>query len=271
MADQTLPPGHIGSEIHGSPARGGNLAPSQDADEHHALHAGGVYFTAQNRHDDHDLLVGDGTRSDQCQSETHGTAVGAHLLVLADVLDDLEKARIAAVGRVRAMTDDKGLSLYVDGGRLASLVERVELLESDCERQLRHTMRSHPLGPWVATTIGVGEKQAARLLAAIGDPADRPNVAKLWQYCGHGDPARSHCRKGRPVEHSPLAKMRVHLIAESCIKHRHSPYRVVYDDARAAWADRETSDLHKHNHALRLVGKAMLRDLWIAAREVSRK
>jgi hypothetical protein len=130
-------------------------------------------------------------------------------------------------------------------------------------------MRAHPL--WTAfgkDVKGVGEKQFARLLAAIGDPADRPNVAKLWQYAGHGDPLRSKRVKGvQGLPFSPTAKMRLHLIAESCMKQRDSQYRVVYDTAKAAWAERDTSDMHKHNHALRIVGKALLRDLWVVATE----
>ncbi len=60
-------------------------------------------------------------------------------------------------------------------------------------------MRAHPLGPFVARSKGVGEKQAARLLAAIGDPYINVNtqkprtVSQLWAYCGlHTLPA-SQC------------------------------------------------------------------------------
>jgi hypothetical protein len=60
--------------------------------------------------------------------------------------------------------------------------------------------------------------------------------------------------------------MRAFLIAESCIKQRTSPYRADYDRARASWADKDTSDGHKHNHALRVVAKAVLRDMFIEAR-----
>jgi hypothetical protein len=190
----------------------------------------------------------------------------AHLLIFAEALDDIERLRIATDNRIRAMVDVHGLEGTPEHKQLVALSEVLHAQEHGIILTLRRAMRAHPLGLWVRETVGVGEKQAARLLAAIGDPAERPNVAKLWQYCGHGDPARSHCRRGQPVEHSPTAKMRTRLIAESCIKQAHSPYRAVYDQARAAWAARETTDLHKHNHALRLVGKAVLRDLWIGAR-----
>ncbi|MCA1571953.1 MAG: hypothetical protein LC798_16905 [Chloroflexi bacterium] len=48
---------------------------------------------------------------------------------------------------------------------------------------------------------------------------------------------------------------------------RRSPYRDTYDLARLTYADRDGwTPLHQHNAALRLVGKAILTDLWKVAR-----
>jgi hypothetical protein len=98
---------------------------------------------------------------------------------------------------------------------------------------------------WLKTdaTVGIGEHLLARLLGTIGHPVlaqphhwegegadrvlvdDEPfkrNVAKLWAYCGVGDPARKR-RVGMTAEDAtalgnPRAKMLVRLIAEGCIK-----------------------------------------------------
>jgi hypothetical protein len=118
-----------------------------------------------------------------------------------------------------------------------------------------------------------GVRQPVRTLVA--DPAHLRNVAKLWAYCGHGDPARRRT-KGMTQEEalalgSPRAKMIVHLMAELCIRQRHGDYRKVYDAARAVYATRpddEWSDLRRHNAALRKTGKEILKDLWVAAGEV---
>jgi hypothetical protein len=143
----------------------------------------------------------------------------------------------------------------------------------------------------VKATKGVGEKQGARLLAAIGDVtynhlADRPRrgPAELWAYCGYhclavqrssdtrknpgGETIAARRKKGERSNWNATAKMRAFLIAESCIKCMDSPYRAVYDKARASWVDRDVKDGHKHNHALRLVAKAVLRDLFLAARRL---
>lgn len=132
----------------------------------------------------------------------------------------------------------------------------------------------------------------------------RRSVSQLWSYCGHGDPARRK-RKGMTAEEatslgSPQAKMLVHLIAECAMKcqgpppsgdtepvtgpgangtdgatpcskptvgtRRRSPYRDTYDQRKAATADRDDwTQGHKHNDALRITAKTILRDLWIVA------
>lgn len=235
-------------------------------------------------------------------SRAGGGASTAHdslLLILADALDDLERVRIATDNRLRSLIEVKGLPDSPEADTMRDVAATVLALEKRATKDLERAVRTHALGPWQKQAPGVGEKQLGRLLATIGDPADRSNVAKLWQYCGHGDPARSHCRKGKPVEHSPTAKMRVRMIAKSTLKVRcpacvaqgkkrpdaekgwiappHScvcalygyRYRVVYDRERVKWAGRDVADAHKESHALRVVGKEILKDLWVEARRVA--
>lgn len=153
---------------------------------------------------------------------------------------------------------------------------------------------------WVKNTAGLGPVLMARLLGEIGhpnwafpshwegsgetrklisDPPYRRNVAKLWAYCGHGDPERK-AKKGMTDKEvyamgNRKAKMLVHLLAESCMKlpggngRVRSPYRDVYDAYRAKYEDRVDKDTgkpwpdgRKHNAALRVVGKEILLNLW---------
>jgi hypothetical protein len=160
---------------------------------------------------------------------------------------------------------------------------------------------------WVEDTVGLGHVLMARLLGEIGHPiwafpshwegtgdkrvlvADDPfkrNVAKLWAYCGHGDPARK-LHKGMTDKElyamgNPKARMLAHLLAESCAKspggetktgvmRKRSPYRDTYEAGRARYESRvdETGkpwpDGRKHNAALRLTAKEILLDLWVLA------
>jgi hypothetical protein len=129
------------------------------------------------------------------------------LALLADILDDLERSRIANQHRLRELTTDRVDSDGVRRGggippshptavRLAALVEGIGQLEHQAALNLGRLTRAHPLGPWITAQAGVGDKQAARLLAAIGDPYwhtlhDRPRtVSELWAFCGlHTVPA----------------------------------------------------------------------------------
>lgn len=123
------------------------------------------------------------------------------LALAADVLDDLERVKIANQNRLRQLTRDtedsdgehRGFGLdesHPDVARLAALVGMLEKAEHDAVLNLQRAMRKHPLGPWVKAQKGVGEKQAARLLATIGDPCvngstgEYRTVSQLWAYCG---------------------------------------------------------------------------------------
>jgi len=139
----------------------------------------------------------------------------------------------------------------------------------------------------------------------VADPAYHRTVGQLWAYCGHGDPERrskDKANKGNQdlllAAGDPKAKMLVHLIAECTMKsvggvdkvghvRPRSPYRDVYDATRLKYLDAThtttcvrcgpsgkpaqpgspLSDAHKHARALRKVGKEVLRDLWLVARE----
>lgn len=284
---------------------------------------------------------------------------GPLLALLADALDDLERTRIANENRLRQLTrteadsdgEERGFGLTLDQPQVAALADVVEALgklEHASTLNLQRTLRKHPLGAWVKRTIGVGEKQGARLIAAIGDPYwntlhDRPRtVSELWAYCGlhvlpaahapndaqctsgggaqthpghgtpeaqggpagvtkQGDPGHEGVEthretagvaptraRGQRANWSTVAKTRAYLVAESCIKQARSPYRAVYDEGRTKYADAlhpvacrrcgpagkpaaagtPISAGHQHARAMRLVMKAILRDLWLESKQL---
>jgi hypothetical protein len=204
---------------------------------------------------------------------------------LGELLDDLEQIRIANGNRVGAMEREFG-----DAFGLDAIQAHLTATEHQAELELVRLWRKHPLAPWAKTYRGLGEKSVARLIACIGDPADRPNVAKLWAYCGHGDPARSKKRKGMSQaelfkQGNPRAKRQVWLIAKSLLQ---ADNRDVYDAARLRYQDAvheaacpqcgpqgnpalpgsPLSKGHQHARAMRATGKAFLIDLWVASREL---
>lgn len=204
---------------------------------------------------------------------------------LGGLLDDLEGARIANGNRIGAMEREFG-----DAFGLDAIQGHLRATEHQAELELARLWRRHPLAPWAKDYLGVGEKSIARLIAIVGDPAERPNPGKLFAYCGHGDPARSIKRKGMTQAElfkmgSPRAKKQVWLIATSLLK---AGNRDAYDAERLRVAEKlherncvrcgpsghpalpgsPWSDGHKHASALRVMGRAFLLDLWLAAGEV---
>lgn len=243
----------------------------------------------------HWLAVGDQIPPVQSidESVSNDPAVGLAdplLALLADTLNDLEKVRIAQENRLRQLTRDvedkdgevRGFGLDERNPQVAKLsgtVEAMGKLEHEAVLNLQRRLRQHPLGPWVKQQKGIGEKQAARLLAAIGDPYwndlhQRPRtVSELWAFCGlHVFPdegVAAHRRKGVQANWSTTAKTRAYLIATSCIKQLNSPYRSAYQHRRdrTAHTHPEWTPLHAHNDALRITAKTILKDLWRAAKQ----
>ncbi|AWN02405.1 hypothetical protein SEA_CONCEPTII_74 [Mycobacterium phage ConceptII] len=220
----------------------------------------------------------------------------AILGLAAETVDDLESVRIANENRLRSLTDPKLYGLDVrhpDVAALAVMVEQLKETEAAAVKNLQKRMRKHPLGPWVKQATGVGEKQAARLLASIGDPYwnslhDRPRtVSELWSYCGYGDASRQVRRKGVQANWNSDAKVRAFLIATSCVKSK-GVYRDIYDEARRKYADAvHTSECkrcgpagkpaqpgsplslgHQHARALRAISKAVLKDMWLESKRL---
>lgn len=220
---------------------------------------------------------------------------------MAEALDDIERVRIANENRLRSMTMadmERGGHALTPGheavDQMAQIVAGLRAFEDQTTKALEKLMKAHPLGDFVAETPGLGRKQVARLLACIGDPywhdaEDRPrSVRELWAYCGQHviDGEAPRRRKGTKINWNADAKMRVHLIAECCVKARTSPYRDTYDYERSWYADAvheapcvrcgpsghpaqigsDLSDGHKHARAMRKMAKEILKDLWIEAK-----
>jgi hypothetical protein len=212
------------------------------------------------------------------------------LALSADTLDDIEKTRIGMQNRYGQMTRtgvdadgvERGFGLPEDSYAVMSvkgLVDGLAAQEKEATKILEKVMKGHPLAGWVKASKGVGLKQGARLIAAVGDPYwntlhNRPRtVTEFWSYCGFGvaeDGGAVKRKKGVKSNWNAKAKMRAYLIAESCLKQKGSPYEIAYRERRA-----HTEAVHPdwtkgrhHNDALRIASKEILKDLWIATRDI---
>lgn len=215
--------------------------------------------------------------------------------VLADIgscaitLDDIEQVRIALENRLRLFIKprdqadkdgkERGYGWTITAPPVANLAMQVARMrcdstvviealgdkpsksvgccqEHDAERNLTRALRAHPLGPWVKTQKGIGEKQGARLLGVLGDPYLRPpmktadggiepmrprTVSELWAYSGlHVVETESgglapRRQKGQRANWSSAARTKAILVAMSCVKQR---------DAACGEFQQETPYLH---------------------------
>lgn len=187
------------------------------------------------------------------------------LHIFAVTVDDLEKVRCASENRFRQMTrtevdkdgKNRGFGLttaHPDVQALATLTEALKQLEHQAILDLRRTVRKHPLWPMFAEQRGVGEKQFARFLASIGDPAwndslNQPRtIGQLKAYCGLHVIGGSGIagiapkrQRGHQNNWNEDARKRLWLIASSIItanmgknatKPNRSKYAKVYETAR---------------------------------------
>jgi len=182
------------------------------------------------------------------------------LAILADAVDDLERVKTATDNRVRSLQQVKGLTGTPEEMQMLALADSISASEAMAVKELVRAMKDHPLGPWVKSMKGVGEKQAARLLAAIGDPYwhpvhERPRrVSELIALCGYHvvDGESPRHRKGVKSNWNNVARSRLFVIVESCMKSGIrtvdgekvgiTPYGELYLAARAKYADA----VHEH-------------------------
>lgn len=303
----TLPARHLATDAHGRSARG--ITTSDRGPFPADAHDPGAPVGS-------DSAATDAMPDAVSQRNSRPSLLNPSLYMFASLLDDIEGIRKAAAnrrlilttgvkpdpetGELRPMKDgiDRAFHLDEDHPNVAvldGLIGALGSLEHGTTLALNRAMRAHPLAPYQKQAKGVGEKQLARLLAAIGDPYLRSlpdgstvprTVSQLWAYCGlhtlptgrmttdthllcaGGEREAAKRRKGQQANWSTDAKTRAYLIATSCIKQT-GEYRDLYDERRAhtAVSHPDWTPGHSHNDALRIVSKRVLRDLWRAARD----
>lgn len=235
--------------------------------------------------------------------------VSPTLKMYVESLNDLEEIRIRTDNRLRSLTQhgtsegghEFGLGLDPESPEVkkyADLAEAFQTLEDTMIKSVTKEIKNSPVGAYVASQKGIGEKTVARLLGEIGDPywhtvEDRPRtVSELWAYCGYHviDGHAPRREKGKQSNWSTEAKKRAWLIAKSVEKQKPgSKYRDLYDSVKEKYGEEpvHTTECarctpagakpavvgspmkksHVQGIALRRVAKEVLKDLWITSRD----
>ena len=222
----------------------------------------------------------------------------------AKVFGEMQEARIAYMNRLQAagvpkerlkeierfMTADERGAAKLMIAAFRSTVAPAVIEWQRAEKGIGEHLLARLIGeighPRIAMPYHWEGSKADRILVA-DEPFDR-TVSQLWSYCGHGDPTRKR-RAGMDKDEAMAlgkdrAKSLVWNLSKSCMM-TDGHYRVVYDKRRIVTEGREHatdcarcgpsghpakagtpwSKAHQLADALRIVGKEILRDLWVVA------
>jgi len=201
--------------------------------------------------------------TEQTDLTTLGTDAEALARALVDLRDlTIQKARIQFGNRLSAI--ERG----ADQRNHQDVIERwhatFEQLERELDADIRTLSDDLPIVAYMTAVRGVGPLLAVKVAAMI-DIHRAETVSALWRYAGYAvmDGERERPVKGEKRHYNARLKTACYLIGTSFLK-TGSPYRQVYDDARAYYeANRpDWTKGHQHNAAMRKMIKMWLSHLW---------
>lgn len=224
--------------------------------------------------------------------------------MFAAQLDDYEDRRKATANRLRILTTTKPDSDGVMRGfgfdkthpqvaMWENLYEVDKQAEDMCVKMLEKTMKQHPLYPWSKIVKGLGAKTFARLLSCIGDPYVTRfgmvrTVSQLWAYMGlhtmlmsDGTVVAARNMRGLQSNWKTIAKTRLYIVETGMLKagirRTDDGERVAVSDYGQVYIDRrehtqlthpEWTNAHRHNDAMRIMGKRFVKELWREAKRL---
>jgi hypothetical protein len=215
----------------------------------------------------------------------------ANLRLATQPLVALQKTRVGEELRIAALIRDCGLE--DEAAPIIAMRTAVKAMKHDEVRRIASVQRlanETRVGRFIRDTKGLGPR-ASLLLGILGDPAERPNPAKLIAYLGLDprDGQRRRRAKGTQCNWNTFARGVSWTVADAIVYCRASPYRDVYDRGREKYAEAthahecvvcggkdkpaaqvgsDLRDGHKNQRAYRLVERAVLIDFWRVACEM---
>lgn len=199
----------------------------------------------------------------------------------------------AAVIVAKAMKPDADTGLVPDLEVVRIALEPLSNARHQVELAMKRIVRTLPIYAWAKTIHGFGELGLAVVLAEIQgikarELSDYSTPGHLWSRLGlapHAGKAYSSWRRGGGLSaedwedagYSPGRLAQVFgVVTEPLLRAQTvsgGPYRAVYDRRRAAAliTHPEWTKAHAHADGLRVMTKALLKDLWTANRRAEVK
>ncbi len=183
------------------------------------------------------------------------------LRVLVDLRQTIQKSRIQFGNRLSAIERDADEG---DGELFERWHERFAMLEKELDKDIALYGGNLPIVGIMVCVKGVGPLLAAKVVSQI-DITRPQSVSALWRYAGFGvvDGHREKPVKGEKLHYNRTLKTTCYLIGSSFLKSS-SPYRQLYDQARARYETTKPdwTKLHRHNAAMGYMIKIWLSHLW---------
>lgn len=188
---------------------------------------------------------------------------------LIDLRDTtIQKSRVAFGNRLAAIErgDDDGAYR----GYIEKFHSRLVDFETEINAALNDIASDMPIAERMITVKGVGKTLAIKVAAMI-DIKRCDTVSALWRYAGYGvvDGRAERPRKGEKLHYNKRLKTACYLVGLSFLK-SNSPYRRIYDEARADYESSRPNwtKAHQHMGAMRKMIKVWLSHLWLVWREM---
>jgi hypothetical protein len=118
------------------------------------------------------------------------------------------------------------------------MVDDLEALEKKIFGRMKRVVKHHPAWSWLERVKGMGPTLSTKILGLVADAGKFDTVSKLWAFSGYGlkEGQRQRPVKGEKLSYNRRLKTALYLAGDSFIKSR-SPYRAVYDDAKAKYRE----------------------------------
>ena len=161
-----------------------------------------------------------------------------YLLIAADAVTRLQDTRKALDNQARALEQDKDLGGTTRHLQWVSLAKEIERNEKLAKKLLELEVRKLPFNDWIDANPGVGYVSIGRLLGEIGNPADRETPSQLVAYCGYHVVGGKRPRRKDGVNWNVKAKSKVYVVATRCKLAGDGPYEALYREAKAKAANK---------------------------------
>lgn len=169
---------------------------------------------------------------------------------------------------------------------LGRVEDRLSAIEKALKQQVKQYAKADPVTAVLLRVRGVGPITAAGLAVYV-DFEKAPTVSSLWAYVGLDKPSHERYTKTKASGGNKILRTVLYTTAESMMKDRQSPYRLVYERVKGRLAEshkvtksrttqgnlveiawKDTKPGHRHGAAMRAIIKHFLADYWFVGREL---